>query len=196
MLSDIDHQLAQNSGQSPHRSHLSKSKFIASVQCLRRLYLQINPPEAAIVVLCESERLDQGRYVGELAQTAFPGGSCIGDSDSGLEHALLRTAALIDDPSVPAIFEAAFRFEGITVRVDILQRQPGNQWRLIEVKSSTGCKEHHLWDVAVQKYVLSGCGLLVSGRLDKHPCKDCQLDLAAPKSIATANLHCRRKARG
>ena len=28
------------------------------------------------------------------------------------------------------------------------------------------------------------------------PCKDCQLDLAVPKSIRIANLHCRTKARG
>ena len=34
-----------------------------------------------------------------------------------------------------------------------------NHWRLVEVKSTTDLKEHHLEDVAIQSYVLSHSGL-------------------------------------
>ncbi len=116
----------------------------------------LNPPEAMPRVTEESEQAQQGREVGELAQSAFPGGVVVDSSG-----ALAETSALIDDLSVPAIFEAVFRFEGITIRTDILQRRPGNRWRLLEVKSSTGCKNHYVWDIAIQRYVLTGCGLHV-----------------------------------
>src|SRR5690348_11810791 len=102
----------------------------------------------------ESDQLQQGHEVGELARAAFPGGIVVDSGDT-----LARTAALVDDVSVPAIFEAAFRFEGISIRSDILQSRSGNHWRLIEVKSSTGCKNHFLWDIAIQQYVMAGCGL-------------------------------------
>jgi predicted RecB family nuclease len=88
-------------------------------------------------------------------------------------------AALIDNPSVPAIFEAAFRFEGIVIRVDILQRQPGNEWRLIEVKSSTSSKADYQYDIAIQHYVLCGCGLQVSSSCLMHLNRDYVYDGAA-----------------
>jgi hypothetical protein len=150
-------------GRAIEPARLSKSKFVAGVQCLKRLYFQINPPEAILPLSEESEQVQQGREVGELAQSAFPGGVLVNSSS-----ALAQTAALIDDVSVPAIFEAAFRFDGITIRADILQRRPGNRWRLIEVKSSTGCKNHYLWDIAVQRYVLTGCGLTVDAACLMH----------------------------
>ena len=86
--------------------------------------------------------------------------------------ALAETAALMDNAAVPALFEAAFRFEGIVVRVDILERQPGNEWRLIEVKSSTSSKHHYLYDIAIQRHVLSGCGLTVSASCLMHLNRD------------------------
>ncbi len=48
------------------------------------------------------------------------------------------------------------------VRVDVLQRQPDNRWRLIEVKSSAQAKERYAYDVAIQHHVLLACGLDVS----------------------------------
>ena len=57
------------------------------------------------------------------------------------------------------LFEAAFQYDGILIRADILQRHPDNTWTLIEVKSSTKAKTEHLWDVAIQHYVLTGVGL-------------------------------------
>src|ERR1700680_3947859 len=74
-------------------------------------------------------------------------------------EAIRRTRALIADPTVPAIFEAALAHDGVLIRVDALERLPGGRWRLNEVKSSTRIKEEHIEDLGLQTYVTAGNGL-------------------------------------
>jgi len=158
---------------SPSPVRLSKSKFVAGVQCLKRLYLEIRQPELAGDIGDEQEaRLEEGQEVGRLAQTAFPGGKLVDSGPLELDAALRRTAALMANPCVPAIFEATFQHSNVLVRVDILERLPRNRWRLIEVKSSVELKDHYLYDVAVQNYVVSGCGLAVSSAAVMHLNRD------------------------
>jgi hypothetical protein len=146
----------------PAPVRLSKSKFVAGIQCLKRLYFQVHQPELAEEADEGQEaRLEQGNEVGLLAQERFPGGVFVGLED-GIDDALAKTAALLNDSSVPAIFEATFQHSNLLVRVDILQRRPGNRWRLIEVKSSVDVKAYHLYDVAIQHHVLGACGLDIS----------------------------------
>ena len=45
------------------------------------------------------------------------------------------------------------------MKTDILQRRKENHWRLVEVKSTADLKDHHVEDVAIQQYVLSGTGV-------------------------------------
>jgi hypothetical protein len=52
--------------------------------------------------------------------------------------------------------------------VDILERLRRGRWRIIEVKSSTSVKDHHINDVAIQRHVLSGCGLNVRSACVMH----------------------------
>ena len=157
----------------PAPVRLSKSKFVAGVQCLKRLYLQIYQPELAGEIDDEQEaRFEQGHEVGRLAQSAFPGGVLVDAGPSELDAALARTAALVNDSSVPAIFEATFRHSGVLIRVDILERRRRNRWRLIEVKSSVELKEHYLYDVAIQHHVVSGCGLDLSSLALMHLNRD------------------------
>ena len=68
------------------------------------------------------------------------------------------TSAAMADKNIRAIFEAAFEYEDIKIRADVLERN-GKSWNLIEVKSSTSVKEVNLYDVALQYYVLKGCGV-------------------------------------
>jgi hypothetical protein len=63
---------------------------------------------------------------------------------------------------VPAIFEAAFEFDNIRIRVDVLERLAQGSWGLREVKSSSGLKDYYLDDIALQSYVLRGAGVAVS----------------------------------
>jgi hypothetical protein len=60
---------------------------------------------------------------------------------------------------VPAIFEAAFEHQSVFVRVDMLHRRRDKRWGLIEVKSSTDVKDHHVGDVAIQNRVVTRSGV-------------------------------------
>src|ERR1051326_1795900 len=63
---------------------------------------------------------------------------------------------------IPAIFEAAFEYDGIRSSVDVMERLTHGAWGLREVKSSSGLKDHYLNDIALQDYVLRGAGIAVS----------------------------------
>ncbi len=153
-------------GSSPTR--LSKSKFLSGLQCLKRLYLEIHSPELATERDQQTQAiLDMGTSVGELARGCFPGGVLVEADHRHLAEALRRTAELMQDPNVPAIFEGAFEFERVVIRVDVLERMPPApdgppSWRLTEVKASTRVKDVHLDDLALQAYVLAGAGVTVA----------------------------------
>ena len=138
---------------------LSKSRYVAGVQCLKRLYLQVHAPELAVEPDAATEAIfEQGRKVGLLARQLFPGGVEVGGS-SGLEEAIRSTRELVANPEIPAIFEGTFENGGVLVRVDVLHRRRDGRWRLVEVKSSTSVKEEHLDDVRIQSRVVSRCGV-------------------------------------
>jgi hypothetical protein len=66
------------------------------------------------------------------------------------------------DEHVPAIFEAAFEYDNIRIRVDVLERLAHGIWGLREVKSSSGPKDHYYDDIALQAFVIEGPGVAVS----------------------------------
>ncbi|MBM4123748.1 MAG: DUF2779 domain-containing protein [Nitrospira sp.] len=162
----------------PGSYRLSKSKFLSGLQCHKRLYLEIHQRELAAEPDEQTQAiLDMGTAVGEEARCLFPGGVLVEADHRHPTEALRRTAELLGDPSVPAIFEGAFEFEEVLVRVDILERVPRgaagpgatpDAWRLIEVKSSTRVKDIHLEDLAVQSHVLAGAGILLAGTWLMH----------------------------
>jgi predicted RecB family nuclease len=152
---------------------LSKSKFIAGCQCLKRLYLQVHEPDLASEPDEAKQAIfDQGHEVGILATEAFPGGIRVEEDHLSHQKAMERTKALLGDNNIPAIFESAFMFDGVRVRVDILERQTRNRWRMIEVKSTSKLKDEHYPDVAIQKYVLEGSGLKLSESCLMHLNRD------------------------
>ena len=153
---------------------ISKTKFVAGVQCLKRLYLQVHQPELAAEPDAAAEAIiEQGREVGLLARQMFPGGVEV-DGSCGLDQAIRATRELIANRDVPAIFEGVFEHGGVLVRVDILHRRQDGRWRLIEVKSTTEVKDHHLEDVGIQYRVVSRSGLdvasVVSGARQPRLC--------------------------
>src|SRR5271165_4444144 len=85
---------------------ISKSKFMAGVQCPKREYLQVHHPELAEDV--NDGRLRQGMEVGSLARGLFPGGVGVGGDHQHLSDAIRDTRELLANPEVPTIFEAAF----------------------------------------------------------------------------------------
>jgi predicted RecB family nuclease len=147
---------------------ISKSKFVAGCQCVKRLYWQVHAPELAAQPDAATDAIiEQGREVGLLARQLFPGGVEV-RSDGGLDQAIRATRELVANPEVPAIFEGVFEHQNVLVRVDILHRRRDGRWRLIEVKSSTSVKEEHLDDVGVQYRVVSRSALDVASACVAH----------------------------
>jgi predicted RecB family nuclease len=140
---------------------LSKSRFCAGKQCLKRLYWLSHPPGEFVPKTDPTVEsiLRQGQDVGALAQRRYPGGVLVEEDYTRQAEAEAKTRRLLADPSVPAIYEAAFTHEGVRIRVDVLERIAGGAWRMIEVKSSTAVRAYHLDDVAIQTWVLRGCGV-------------------------------------
>jgi hypothetical protein len=100
--------------------HLRKSRYLAGLQCGRRLWLQVNEPHAHEPPVPGSP-MDVGQELGREGRLLFPGGSLIDEEPWRHEQAAARTRALVD-ARVPAIFEAAFEYNGIRIRVDVLER--------------------------------------------------------------------------
>lgn len=137
---------------------LSKSKFVAGCQCSKRLYLQVHEPGLAAKADAASDAIiEQGREVELLARKMFTGGVEV--QSATLDQAIRATREIIGNRDVPAIFEGAFEHNGVLVRVDVLHRRKDERWRLIEVKSTTEVKDHHLEDVAIQHWVVTRSGI-------------------------------------
>src|SRR5258706_13548145 len=61
------------------RRHLSKSRYIAGLQCFKKLWWTVNEPDAPELAPEGRQQtiLDRGDRVGELARTHVPGGVLI-----------------------------------------------------------------------------------------------------------------------
>lgn len=152
-------------GETQHRqrsvtNRLSKSRFMEGLRCPRALYLSVHSYDAKDKpTVAQQARFDAGNAVGELARMRYEGGVLIEEEyfDHGAAMESTRTALA---SGAPAIFEAAFAFDDVKVRVDVLRKLPNGSFELIEVKSTGGYAEaKHLPDAAVQLYVLDGCGI-------------------------------------
>jgi predicted RecB family nuclease len=142
---------------------LSKSRFLAGLQCHLRLWYQCFERELIPEIPPTQQAIfDAGHEVGELATQLYPGGILIDAPYYRHEQAVQSTLKAMQNPGVKAIYEAAFAYDNVRIRVDILERQEEGTWNLVEVKSSTSVKDVYYPDVAVQYYVLEGRGLKIN----------------------------------
>lgn len=140
---------------------LSKSLILKGLQCQKALWLTKNPPDFELPPKPDLDALFRaGTEVGILAQQLFPGGVEVPYGGLSFGEQLTRTKQLIDS-GAEVIYEASFSFSAIFVKVDILVRDR-DAWQIYEVKMGTSVKDVNINDVAVQHYVLNGCGLSVS----------------------------------
>jgi hypothetical protein len=143
-------------------SMLSKTRFLAGLQCSLRLWYQCYRRDLATEVSPAQQAIfDSGHEVGRLATRLYPQGVLIEEDHLHHGQAVRSTRAAMDKPGVKAIYEAAFTYQNVRIRVDILQKLENGNWNLIEVKSSTAVKDVHLPDVVVQHHVLRGAGLSI-----------------------------------
>ena len=115
--------------------------------------------------------MDRGTRVGELARSYVPGGVLIDLPHNAYSERFACTNEALQN-SAPAIYEASFQAGGVFTAIDILKRED-HGFRLIEVKSTTAVKDHHIPDVAVQTHVLRQNGLDVVGAEVMHLNREC-----------------------
>ena len=141
---------------------LSKSRIQSGRQCHKRLWLELNEPDKAHWGDSAQGRLDEGTRFGELARELLGGGRLIEADHLHWNEALADTREALAQSrhEVPMLFEPAFSHENVRVRVDALARSEHGD-TLIEVKSTTSVKPEHVWDCAIQTWVLHGAGRTV-----------------------------------
>ena len=139
--------------------YISKTKYLDGLKCHKLLWHEYNrKDDLPEIDVATQAIMDQGKIVGELAHTLFPGGI------------LLQRNYMPDKQSVKSLeatklrkplFEAGFVFKQAYALADILNPVARDAWDLIEVKSSSRVKDEHYYDVAFQKYTYEGAGLKI-----------------------------------
>jgi len=148
--------------------YLTKSRFKSALECPVKLfytgkkeYPDKKKQDDFLAALAEG-----GFQLGELAKLYYPNGIEI--AGKGYDVPLQKTLELLKRDKV-VIFEAAFRYENLFIRADIVVKE-GTQITLIEVKSKSFAGDDtrmlgvrgglstawrpYLYDVAFQKYVV------------------------------------------
>ena len=153
--------------------YLTKSRFKLAIDCPTKLFytgkaVYENQTDTDSFL----EGLAQGGFqVEELARMYYPHGIAILEDDWNYDLLAHKTRALLDQKNV-TIFEAAFLFNGLFIRVDILDKKE-NKIHLIEVKAKSIDSGKHdsflskdalksnwtpyLYDIAFQKFVIQQC---------------------------------------
>jgi hypothetical protein len=139
-------------------STISKSAFLAGLQCERLLWIRFNaqdqiPPQDASLQAI----FDQGRQVGAAARGLFAGGMEV--TAGFMDPEEVKRASQLALRARKPLFEPGFTFEGTFARADVLTPATNGSWDLYEVKGVTEPKEIHFEDVAFQTYVYTGAGL-------------------------------------
>jgi len=86
--------------------HLTKSNYLAGLQCSLRLWKQVHTPKPFVEPFPGTPQYE-GHRIGELARQCFPGGELIENPTSDHEGASEHTKRLMMS-GWPAIFEGAF----------------------------------------------------------------------------------------
>ncbi len=142
---------------------LSKTRIMSSLQCLKRVHLDINRKDLVHFSKQTEAAFALGHDVGDLAIQLYDGGSgtFIEYNGGNFTGALASTRQLMTSMFREPIFEATLQHEGVLVREDVLlphSDEKGDSWRIVEVKASTKVKPEHKHDCAVQAWVHLGAG--------------------------------------
>ena len=152
---------------------LSKSMYAKYCQCPKCLWMSVYKPEEEVIDPQSEARFENGTEVGDLAMGLL--GDYIDvttnkpDGKLDLKAMLDKTQQLMAD-GAENICEASFSYEGNYCAVDILHKTDGG-WAIYEVKSTSFPEfngnpaklDKYLPDVAYQKWVLTKCGVNVTG---------------------------------
>lgn len=142
------------------KHYLTKSKFLSGLQCRKKLWLGVNHPELATPPSLKQQFIfDSGYEFEDIVMKRYPEGVLV--EFEKLDRMVSITNDLVND-NAPVIFQGAFYHEGVYVISDIIRKNQDGTWELKEMKASTGVKDVHFPDLAIQKYILENNGLYVS----------------------------------
>ena len=145
---------------------ISKSKYVLYRQCPKALWLKVYRPELDVMNAQKEQIFINGREVGDLAMGLFGDYTDMTaytpDGKLDLGTMIAKTKECLDK-NVDVICEASFSFDSNYCAVDILMKEKEG-YAIYEVKSSTdGDKGVYIQDVAYQKWLLTKCGVNVTG---------------------------------
>ena len=166
---------------------LSKSKYTKFCQCDKILWLSTYHPELETKDPAKEARFEAGNMVGDLAMgllgdykeahavkpvpTPVSSTAPLGQGGTTLDlEAMAKQTKQWMDEGVENICEASFLYDGNYCAVDILHKTDDG-WAIYEVKSSTYPEfkgrpseiEKYAPDIAYQKWLLTQCGVNVTG---------------------------------
>src|SRR5437899_1853987 len=117
---------------------LSKSRFLAGLQCHKQLWWRVHEPDAPELVPDAGHRniLNQGNEVGRKAREYVPGGTLVDLPFHQFDNKVARTREVLQCyPAPPAIYEATFLADETYAAVDILERGPRGYATLYDLPS-------------------------------------------------------------
>jgi hypothetical protein len=141
-----------------YKHKLSKSRYIAGKQCVKKLYLAKYHKDLAAPITSTQEALfTQGDQVGDWALKRFPNGKdATPESFYDYGPSIEKTKQWIADGE-SVIYEASFFHDEVMAALDIFVQKDGKKIA-IEVKSSTKVHDYHLDDGALQYWVMNNAG--------------------------------------
>ncbi|HET6591287.1 MAG TPA: hypothetical protein VFG48_00090, partial [Xanthomonadales bacterium] len=103
-------------------SRLSKSRLMSSLQCPRRVHLEVNQPGLARYSRQTEAAFALGHDIGDVAVQLYGAGEgrYIEYHAGSLAPALKQTRDLMDSLFREPIFEATLQHDGVLVREDVL----------------------------------------------------------------------------
>lgn len=151
-----------------HQPRLSKSKIMSGLQCHKRLWLETYQRELINYTQASHAAFAQGNHFGELARhlithTEQQASHLVATTEDP-QQALQDTAIALNN--YPILFEPAFRYEGVLVRIDALIRKDNGihepTYTVVEVKAASNIKPQYIRDSAIQVWVLRNIGLNIN----------------------------------
>src|SRR6058998_635960 len=153
---------------------LSKSRYLAGLQCHKQLWWRVHEPDALELVpdVALRNRFAQGAEVDQRARGYVPGGELIDLPFYEFDNKVAATRdAIRHDP--PVLYQPWFLADETYAGVDILTRGPRG-YDVIEVKAANRLKPEHVPDVAVEVDVLRQSGLHVERAEVMHLNPECR----------------------
>lgn len=137
---------------------LSKTKYLNGLQCPKYLWVLFNDPGRIPAVDANTQYIfDQGHVVGELAKKLFPDG--IDVPQTSFRDNIDQTIQLMKERK--PLFEAGILAGNLFSRLDILCPANGDEWNIVEIKSSTRVRDVHIDDLSFQKICCEEAGLKI-----------------------------------